>query len=309
MKYNDFLDKRRLNICDIVPALQSAGFDKKAETILSCGIRRYFGVCTQCGAVHFNGVYACKQRFCAICQKKRSLLWYMKMLPLFQYYMAKGNKIVFVTFTIKDTEKLADGLDYLQSGFRTMISKTRNISEAFNYLFLGGVRSIEIKRGANSGLWHPHMHCLFIKRNNNPFKDDFNFLRSAWKSSLNRVHGEINNWGSVDFKAIKVLQDGCKAICECFKYATKFDWNTSNQDISELVKSLQGRHLIVPFGEVRKVLSESAIEHDLILPYTQLKKQFCAVCGNDTFDEIYLDADDCNQLTNIYDFMTEDTIK
>lgn len=306
MKYHDFIDKRKLNISTIIPALQDAGYDKKADHILQCGNRRFFGVCKECGATHFNGVLACKQRFCAVCQKKRSLLWYMRMLPLFKYYMAKGNKIVFVTFTVKDTEKLTDGLNYLQDAFRLMIGKGNKITKAFNCLFLGGVRSIEIKRGANSGLWHPHAHCLFIKRDNNLFKKDFEFLRSVWNDCLCTVHGERAKWGSVDYKAIKVLNDGCKAICECFKYSTKFDWQNNTDDVKELVESLHRQHLIVPFGEVRKDLNESSIEHDLILPYTQLKKQFCAVCGNDSFDEIYIDARDCNKLINIYDFMSED---
>lgn len=263
MKDSNYLDERRLNTSTIIPVLKEAGFDEKADKILQCGNRWLFGVGKECGATHFNGVLACKQRFCAVCQKKRSLLWYTKMLSSFKYYTAKGNKIVFVTFTVEDTEKLTDGLNYLQDAFRLMIGKGNKITKAFNCLFLGGVRSIEVKRVANSGLWHPHAHCLLIKRNNNPFKEDFEFLRSVWNDCLCTVHGERAKWGSVDYKAIKDLDDGCKAICECFKYSTKFDWQNNADDVKELVESLDRRRMIDSFGEVRIALNENLIEYNL----------------------------------------------
>lgn len=320
MKYDDFIDKKRLNNKIIVPALRKYDYNKIADSIYNCGNQRYYAYCKQCGAFHFDGVMSCKQRLCAVCQKKRSLLWYMKMLPVMKRYIEQGNKIMFVTFTIKNTENLADGLNYLQDAFGYLISKAHKITKAFKYLFIGGVRSIEIKRGKNSGLWHPHMHCLFVKRNNTQFSDDGEFLRAAWNTCLCTVHGELAKWGSVDYKAINTVRkdgtrtkskistinDCCKAICETFKYATKFDWQNDEKDIPELVESLKGRRLIVPFGEVRDLLSETSIEHDLILPYTEIKKQFCAVCGSNDFEEFSTYEFGSVRNANVYDFMEDD---
>ena len=315
MKYDDFIDKNNFNKKVIAPSLNKYGYSDMATNILNCSNRRYYAKCKKCGAYHFNGVMSCKQRLCAVCQKKRSLLWYMKMLPIFKYYLNSGNKIVFVTFTIKNTEKLKDGLDYLQNGFRLLSDKAYKITKAFKYLFIGGVRSIEIKRGANSNLWHPHMHCIFIKRNNTQFKEDLEFLKSAWNTVLCTVHGKVAKWGSVDYKAInktsndkfklvklKSVEDCCKAICETFKYATKFDWQNQSQDIPELVEAIKGRRLIVPCGSIRNLLSENDIEHDLILPYTEIKKRFCAVCGENDFEEFYTYEFSTIRDSNIYDF-------
>ena len=137
MKYDDFLDKKNLNNKIIIPALRKYDYTKMADSILNCGNKRYYAYCKQCGAFHFNGVMSCKQRLCAVCQKKRSLLWYMKMLPVLKHYIDAGNKIVFVTFTIKNTEKLEDGLNYLQNAFRLIIGKGNKITQAFKYLFIG----------------------------------------------------------------------------------------------------------------------------------------------------------------------------
>lgn len=307
MNYDDFIDKKQFNEKFIVPALKQCGYNKEAKQIHDCGVGRYYAKCKICGAYHFNGVMSCKNRLCAVCQKKRSLLWYMRMYPILKHYLVSGNKVVFVTFTIKNTERLSDGLDYLQQGFRYLTAIGNKITKAFKYLFVGGVRSIEIKRGKNSGLWHPHAHCLFIKREDTQFRDDAKFLMAAWNTVLCTVHGEIAKWGSVDYKAIQGVKDidtGCKAICETFKYATKFDWQNDAKDIPEIMEALKGRRLIVPFGSVKDMLNESSIEHDMILPYTEIKKRFCAVCGSDKFDEFYTCEYDTIRNANIFDFET-----
>ena len=305
MKYEDFQDKKRLNDKVIVPALDRVGYNKIAQKILNCSNRRIMALCKKCGTFHFNGSISCHNRFCAVCQKKRSLLWFMRMFPIFKFYLESNTKLVFVTFTIKNTETLEEGLNTLQDGWRYMTKDAKKIANAFKALFRGGVRSIEVKRGKNSGLWHPHMHCIFVMRGNHPFKKLEHWLRSFWNTCLCTIHKKVEKLGSVKLDKINVLNDGIQAICETFKYSTKFDWEHDDKDIVELVETLKGRRMITPFGCIKGLINEDSIEHDLLLPFTELKKQFCVVCGNDTFDAVYYDKCDRIPEYNIMDFDDE----
>ena len=289
MRYLDFVEKAKFNEKYVIPAFEKIHDQKRADKINGCGLYKHFAMCDDCLSIHYNGAFVCKDRFCAVCQKKRSLLWLTKMKPIFDHYLDNKQKIVFVTFTIKDTEKLKPGIEQIQNAFRYMTAKWKQSVKEFKLRFSGGVRSLEVKRGANSGLWHPHLHCLFVKRSNTLFKEDFEYLKNVWEHSCRVVTGTTDpnaKLGSVDYRAIKATtyQDGITAILETFKYTTKFEWDDTD-DILELVESLKRVRTINTFGGVRKLLSESDIEKDMDKPLTEIANRVCSICGGYHFTE------------------------
>lgn len=309
MKYTDFIEKAKFNREIIIPALQNVCLEKRANKIDACGLYKYFALCDDCYTLHFNGAMTCKDKFCAVCQKKRSLLWLSKMKPIFDHYVANGQKVVFVTFTIKNTEKLKTGVDMINNAFRYMTNLWKQSKKEFFRRFCGGVRSMEVKRGAGDGLWHPHLHCLFVKTDNTRFAEDFVYLRDAWKHSLKVVtdcsDSDID-LGSVDYKAIKVnkIDDGIKAILETFKYITKFNWDNVD-DIFELIETLQGMRMINTFGGVRKLLSAKDIEMEMDKSLTEIAMRKCSICGGNHFTEFASADVKCNHSTFVHDFAEE----
>lgn len=310
MKYSDFIEKAKFNKEYIIQGFKKVGMDKRAERIDSCGLYKYFALCDDCYTLHFNGAMTCKDKFCAVCNKKRSLLWLARMKPIFEHYMANKQKVVFVTFTIKNVERLQNGVDMLQKAFRYMTHDSKYYAKQFSFRFFGGVRSMEVKRGAGDGLWHPHFHCLFVKSDNSSFKSDFDFLRDAWEHSLRVVTDTLDvnaKLGSVFYEAIKAgyTNEGVKAILETFGYCTKFDWQNSD-DILELVDCLKGVRMINTFGSIRKLLSAKKIELDMDKSLTDISICRCSICGGNHFTE-FASSDFKHNHAIIHDF-AEDVI-
>ena len=72
-----------------------------------------------------------------------------------------------VTLTVKDGENLSERFTHLRkalkkyqnsAGMRLKAKDRSNMQSSA----AGGVMSIEVKRGRNSGLWHPHVHMIWL---------------------------------------------------------------------------------------------------------------------------------------------------
>jgi len=69
-----------------------------------------------------------------------------------------------LTFTIKDGHDLNERMQVLTAGYRAWYLKGRKRENGFSLgessKIQGSTKSIEIKIGENSGVWHPHIHCI-----------------------------------------------------------------------------------------------------------------------------------------------------
>lgn len=299
MKYKDYKDRKRFADSQVVPLLIEAGFEKRAKRIASCGHFKKVAVCQECGTWHFNGADCCRDRFCPVCQKKRSLLWFAKITPLLKEYIEQGYYINFINFTIRDTASLSYGVNLMQDAFRYLTNLNKTTAKEFNRRFIGGVRSLENIKGKNSGLWHPHYHCLAVKYK---FEADFEWLSKEWNNALCVVSGKYGQkLGSVYLKGFKKTKEQGleEAICECFKYITKFNWKAV--DVKELVNVMNNRKSIFTWGCIRHKLQKYDVESEMDLSLTQIKNRICSVCGNDSFDLIDNVAGDHMRLADFID--------
>jgi len=159
----------------------------------------------------------------------------------------------FATLTVQDDESLPGALSKLDLALDRWQYNFRNRGRRRNALefCVGGVWSIEIKRGKNSGLWHPHCHGVLFFRG----RPDYNALRVLWNSSTDQASA------SNCFKWIRRLPDGkfnAKAVCEIFKYSIKFQ-DLAPVDQYEAYCITKGKNLLRRFGILRGVsLGESA---------------------------------------------------
>lgn len=292
IKYLDFKSKKEFSNTQIIPALLKVGLYSKARKLKTCGNYSEVAVCTDCHSAHFAGATSCKDKFCPICQKKRSLLWLTKMIPICNDLLDKGYHLNMLTYTIRTTEdmSLKQCLDFLYNGFRYMTHDDKVSSKQYYDLIIGGVRSLEVKMGEDkvtkqsTNKWHPHFHILVCTRNEKRYEDLHKLLYDMWNKSLNVVnHTQGLDLGGIDIKSIKAKnnQTMLDALCEVFKYMTKFDWQ--GDKVYELVTTMHKVKMQNSFGNFRNLIKDQEIEVEMNKTYTEIEKNFCSVCGNDEF--------------------------
>lgn len=174
----------------------------------------------------------CGDRFCVPCCRARAAQARRKLLKLVQ-----GQQPLFVTLTMKASPRpLSETIDRLIACFARL--RRNNVwREAVH----SGAFVIEIKKGAGSGQWHPHIHCLCLGRYI-PQRE----LSYVWK----RI--------TTDSQVVDIqrVSDSERAVGYVGKYLTK-GWTpevASDSDaLLECILALRGRRLLATFGGWRRV--------------------------------------------------------
>ena len=295
IKYLNFKKAKRFSLEQVIPALQKAKFFDKAEYLLHCGSISKFAMCLDCNTAHYAGsISCCRDKFCPVCQKKRSLLWLSKLIPICNNLLERGYHLNMLTYTIRVSNgmSLKDCITILQNSFRYMTNGWKQSAEKYNELILGGVRSLEIKIGEDretkelTGRWHPHFHILVCTHGNIKYKDLHKILFELWNKSIQKVTSSKEEFcGSVNIRSIKPQdnQSLCDALSEVVKYMTKFDWQSDR--VYELVTTLHKVRMQNTFGNFKYLISDAQIEKDMNKSYTEVAETFCSVCGGNNFVE------------------------
>lgn len=162
-----------------------------------------------------------------------------------------------VTMTTKNGPDLGERYNHLTAGLRLFRERgrLRRANSCFRF-FSGGMGSLEFKRGARSGLWHPHAHMLMCS-----FVD-----LSPWLvKSGDGERGYIYRWPALEAEWHAITGDSfvCEvhpvyaaaagsfvgALCEVFKYAVKINGVDDLADRMEAVRVLHRRRLLSTWGE------------------------------------------------------------
>ena len=309
--YKKFKDLRYFSIKNIVPAFESAGYIDRASKIKHCGDFTIISQCKNCGTNYFDGWYACRDRFCPLCQKKKSLQYVAKLMPILLDLSKKGYFVNIVNFTIKDNNNLKYSLDLLYKAFRYIQHDNKYLRTEFNKRFVGGIRSLEIKKGKNSNEWHPHFHCIVVKKD---FSSDFEYLRDAWEKALSFVSGNTTDkLGSVWLHSVNCnnRKELLKSIVESLKYVTKYDGDGKFENhtlslstldassIIELVESTQNVRSLSTWGLLYNFKNDD-VDNNI----DNLITKICKVCNSDKFEDSSVRTD-CNNDV-IYDFNSKD---
>lgn len=321
IKYLDFQSKREFSRTQIVPALLENCLYDKAKKLIGCGVYSNLAICQDCNSAHYAGSIVCKDKFCPVCQKKRSLLWLTKLIPICRELLDRGYHLNMLTYTIRTNKdmSLTECLDILNAGFRYMTHENKNYRKLYNDLIIGGVKSLEVKIGEDketkdsTDIWHPHYHILVCTRNEHSYKELHKLLYDMWNSSLNTIkHTNGLDLGGVHISSIKAKdnQSMLDALSECFKYMTKFDWQSDK--VVELVTSMHKVKMQNTFGNFRYLISDKNIEYEMNKSTQEVITSFCAVCGGNDFVEVQTKTNNKLQLYDLQhqysDLKTEDLI-
>ena len=300
IKYLDFKSKRKYFQTQVYPALLNAGLYDKAKKIALCGDSIRVLECTDCYTPHFDGAYCCKDKFCPVCQKKRSLLWLTKMIPICDDLLSRGYRMYMLTYTVRTNknQSLKECLEFLNKGYRYMTGEKKSSRKLFSDLILGGVRSLEVKIGENhetkelTGIWHPHLHMIVCVKTDMRFRELHKLLSDMWNDCLNTINKSENLFlGTCNITSIKAGTDRqalLDQLCEVFKYMTKFDWQNTDK-VYEMVTTLHKVKMQISFGNFKYLLSEKQIEFEMNKSISEVEKDLhCALCGGSNFAETVL---------------------
>ena len=214
----------------------------------------------------FKLAYAslCKQSLlCPLCAIRRGAKLVMKYLDVYERLMSENAHLVpyLVTLTVKDGLDLTERFNHLQQGVRAY-NKQRHLKHysSENKKAHSAVWSYEVKRGKGSGLWHPHVHAVWLCEDA-PCQDKLSreWLKMTGDSFI------------VDVRPINI-QDPITGFLEVFKYAVKFN-DQSPADTWHCYEQLSGRRLIGSFGGFRGMKSIDDLTDELgeeDAPYIEL---------------------------------------
>lgn len=301
MKYDDF--KRKIKLKDVVISRLNSLIKNGYNGVEVCNTRIKLTNCStqvfkekcknvSCGAEYFAGSNKCNNRFCPVCAKARSMKYIATLLPAFERYLKQGCSVHLLTLTIKNTDNFMDGLDKLFTAFRYMTHTNKFYARIFKYMFVGGVKSLEVIRGSEDvKTYHPHLHLLVIK---NKFTRDFKLLQLMWNKSVNYAFGTTGEkLGSVHITQVKspeskskkqTLKDVKSGLLETLKYVTKVEdiFNYDDSMLSDFITYSKNRRYISVFGYLDKL--SKALNEDLTESPKENVKKICKHCHCTEFE-------------------------
>ena len=224
--------------------LRRAGFMEKAGRVASCGTYLWVPALGPGPARVQN---RCKQRLlCPICARDAAQRYRRRYCErVVKVCEETGAVPALLTLTVQDGPDLRERLEVLQGAVRTMVGQARRAraggrNQTELSACLGGVGSVEVKRGQGSGLWHPHWHGVVLLSR----WIDRDALVAEWRQ---RSGGSY----IVDIRRFAKRRSVFRSVCEVLKYAAKFGELGGSQ--VEAWRVCRGRRLLGSWGCLRGV--------------------------------------------------------
>ena len=170
-------------------------------------------------------------------------------------------KPYFITLTMKNGSDLSECLQAIKSAHRIMTDQRRQASHGRRPPIqmnkaVAGVSAYEIKKGSGSGLWHVHIHAIWMCSSR------------PWETELSREWKEITGDSFiVDCRPVNDVM----GFIEVLSYAVKFSTMTV-EDNFQAFRILKGKRLVNSFGwflgiEEPEILTDEPLED---LPYVEM---------------------------------------
>jgi len=175
---------------------------------------------------------SCRDRWCPMCAGQKSA--YAKDNT--EIYTKSLTAPRFLTLTLRNNEAdLKTQIEFLQDCFRKLRYRAywkKNVT--------GGIWFLQVKRGRDSGCWHPHFHILL----------DGNYMEQKRLSEL----WELVTFGSpvIDIRRIHNVESAASYVARyTARPAVLADMSLA--DRIEIIKALQGKRLCGTFGNAKSV--------------------------------------------------------
>ena len=243
----------------------------------TCGDYLVFRDYYTIGKIRLQAASFCKKHLlCPLCAIRRGAKAMKAYLDKLEVIMKDDPRLkaYLVTLTVKNGEDLLERFNHVQNSVkeyhrqRLEANKGRRSTVEANKA-LGAVWSYEFKRGKGSGLWHPHVHCVWLCHED----PDQSQLANEWQA----VTGDSF---IVDVRPFDNQGDVVGGFLEVFKYAVKFS-DLPLADNWDGFALLSGKRLVSSFGLFRGVvIPESMLDEPLDgLPYVELFYRYIQGAG------------------------------
>jgi len=259
--------KARLRSLRMADYSGSMGDVKSQNALKRCGafllFRQYYTV----GKIRLHAAQFCKKHLlCPLCAIRRAAkhvrLYHARVMAALQ--ANPRLRAYFVTLTVKDGADLSERFRHLTAAVRDYQQQRRNYLKGRGphvemAKAAGVVGSYEFKRGSGSGLWHPHVHMVWLCES----EPDAAKLSKEW-------HALTGDSFIVDSQPL--TGDGIDGFLEVFKYALKMS-DLPLHDNWEAFQLLQRKRLVFSLGNLYGVETPDDLTDDKIalddLPYLE----------------------------------------
>lgn len=247
---------------DVGEHIAGRGLKTLSERVSRCGeylvFRHYFTV----DEVRLHAAQFCKKHLlCPLCAIRRGAKALQAYMPRFEAVRASRADLrpFLVTLTVRDGSDLAERFEHLHKSQHELWKRKHRRRGSSVDGIEAAVWSYEVKRGAGSGLWHPHLHMVAMAAE----APDEGRLSREW-------HDITGDSWIVDVRPIDV-DDPASGFLEVFKYALKFS-DMGVADTFEASQTLHGRRLVASAGlwrgvEIPEQLADEPLDD---LPYAVL---------------------------------------
>lgn len=240
-------------------------FKKEAHELSECRSRLLFRHYSTRDAVRLHSARTCRiHLLCPACASARGTRFIRGYIPKHEQIIGELPTLrsQMITVTVKDGPDLAERFDHLVKSLRELLKRRHRGRGSEFERVLGGVYAVEVKRGENSGLWHPHVHMFALVGQSTPVRSAI--LQHEWKE----ITGD-----SFIVDVRDTYGEPSDAFCEIFKYALKLG-GLPAADALDAYRVMRKRHLVGAFGLFRGVeVSESMVDdllNDESLPYVDI---------------------------------------
>lgn len=239
-------------------------FSGVASSLGSCGelllFRNYYTV----NEVRLHKANFCKNHLlCPLCAIRRASKMTNEYWHRLMIIQASDSEIrpFFVTLTVKNCEDLKECFNHIKQAYTKMVNfRKESIRGRRKFIemnkALGGVMAYEVKRGKNSGLWHVHIHAVWLCK------------ERPYETLLSKEWQEIT--GDSFVVDVRPIND-VTGFIEVLSYAVKFSTMTI-EDNFYAYRFLRKKRLINSFGIFRGVDIPEDLEDEPLedLPYIEM---------------------------------------
>lgn len=196
-----------------------------------------------------GGCYCQQARICQFCALRTGGRLLRRLFERCNAVISQRSdlRVFLVTLTVRNGQDLQERLQHLKEGLRKQVSranKRRNLNKGKRTIFENfeaWYRTIEIKRGKNSGLWHPHAHMIVFTED----KPNASDLSMEWKEVTGDSY--VVDVAEIDTQDEAMLLGGLMEVC---KYLAKFD-ELDPASRWKVYTSTKRKHLRQSYGLLR----------------------------------------------------------
>ena len=273
---NDFVELKKKN--KIISDLLADDFllSDKAEKILTCGDFLGFSPSSYTGEFKLVSANFCRERLCPTCQKRKSLKMYANVLQVVNYIKTNVRNVRYLHLVL--TVPNCDGGVVLNSTISKLFKsfgkfyKYKDIQRAFK----GCLRCLEITYNSDTGMFHPHLHCLVAVNSsyfNSRYYLKYDRLQELWTKANNSDVPLQISVGSIKGDIAKGVAEVCKYCVKPLEYGELED-TTAQYVLRTIGLVLKGQRCIQKYGIIKNAFKSLGINDD---------EEIEEKCNNDVF--------------------------